>query len=128
MMTTVLKELIDEGVLYVYIDDIIIYTKDPDVAVHRKIVWRMLKILQKHKLFLKPVKCEFEKEEVELLGVIVGRGKVRMDPKKVEVIQGWPIPRCKKDVQKFLGFCNFYRRFVEHYGDKMRALTSLTGK
>jgi hypothetical protein len=57
-------------------------------------------------LYLKPEKCEFEKGEIEFLRVIVGNGQVRMDPKKVAVIRDWMIPKTKKDVQAFLGFCN----------------------
>jgi hypothetical protein len=59
-------------------------------------------------LFLKAKKCEFEKDEVEFLGLIIGNGKIRMDPHKVAVIQDWPVPKKKKDIQAFLGFCNFY--------------------
>jgi hypothetical protein len=69
----------------------------------------VLQILQENKLYLKPEKCEFEKGKIEFLGVIVRNGQVRMDPKKVAVIRDWTIPKTKKDVQAFLGFCNFYR-------------------
>jgi hypothetical protein len=53
--------------------------------------------------------------EVEYLGVIVSEGKVKMDPVKVEGIMDWPAPQCKRDVQSFLGFCNFYCCFIHHF-------------
>ena len=53
--------------------------------------------------------------EVEYLGVIISEGKVQMDPVKVEGIMDWLNPQCKRDVQSFLGFCNFYRRFIHHF-------------
>ena len=66
----------------------------------------MLEALRKHKLYLRPEKCSFEKETVEYLGTIVGRGEVRMDPTKVDTVTGWLVPRCKRDMQSFLGFCS----------------------
>jgi hypothetical protein len=59
--------------------------------------------------------------------VIVGNGQVRMDPKKVAVIRDWTIPKTKKDVQAFLGFCNFYRRFIKDFGKIAKPMTLLTG-
>lgn len=83
---------------------------------------------KENKLYLKPEKCEFETHTVEYLGVIIGQGQVRMDPKKVEVVWNWPTPNSKKAVQKFLGFCNFYRRFIRNFSSIAKPLTSLTGK
>ena len=69
MMNDILRELINEGHVVVYLDDILIFTET--LEEHRKIVCRVLEILQKHKLFLKPEKCEFERTEIEYLGVII---------------------------------------------------------
>src|SRR6266849_3464162 len=94
---------------------------------HREVNRRVFQILRENKLYLKAAKCEFEKDEVEFLGVIVGNGQVRMDPKKVAVIMDWPVPKKKKDIQVFLGFCNFYCRFIKDFGKITKPLTSLTG-
>jgi hypothetical protein len=67
-----------------------------------------LRILQENELFLKPEKCEFEQREVKYLGVIVGNGKIRMDPIKVEGVRQWATPRNVKNIQSFLRFLNFY--------------------
>src|SRR5438105_6353019 len=107
LMNSLFRNLIMKGVVMVYMDDILIYTKT--LAEHRAIVKEVLSILEKNNLYLKHSKCEFEREEVEYLGVIVGQGQVRMDPHKVAAIGKWPEPKTVKDVQSFLGFCNFYR-------------------
>ena len=83
--------------------------------------------LREHKLYLKPEKCEFDQSEVEYLGVIVGNGKIRMDPIKIQGISEWPTPKCKHNLQSFLGFCNFYRRFIHHFAQIAHPLHYLTG-
>lgn len=125
-MNHILKELIDEGHVIVYLDDILIFTDT--LEEHRQIVRRVLEILRQNKLYLKPEKCEFEVNEVEYLGVIVGGGKVRMDPKKVESVRAWREPTKKREVQSFLGFCNFFRRFIRGFSGVAKPLTALTGK
>ncbi|PPQ81108.1 hypothetical protein CVT24_008812 [Panaeolus cyanescens] len=123
MMNELFKDLIDKGVVIVYMDDILIFTKD--LASHRQIVNQVLQILQDNDLSLKPEKCLFEQSEVEYLGVIVSHNCIRMDPKKVEAIRDWPAPRNKKDVQQFLGFVNFYRRFIDRFSTMAKPLNNL---
>jgi hypothetical protein len=65
--------------------------------------------------------------EVEYLGVIVSEGKVKMDPVKVKGIMDWPTPQCKRDVQSFLGVCNFYRCFIHHFTGIAWPIHTLTG-
>jgi hypothetical protein len=76
---------------------------------------RVLQKIKDHDLFLKAKKCSFHKKQVEYLRVIIGQGKVKMDPIKVEGITKWPIPATVKDVHSFLGFCNFYRSFIANF-------------
>jgi hypothetical protein len=75
----------------------------------------MLDRLQEARLFANPEKCEFDRSEVTYLGYVIGVDGIKMDPKKLDSIRSWPEPRSVKDVQSFLGFMNFYRRFVDHY-------------
>ena len=124
MMNDIFHELIMEGVVVVYLDDILIYTKT--VEEHREVTRRVLELLQSHKLFLKPDKCEFEKTRVEYLGVIVSHNSVEMDPVKVAGVADWPAPGNKKEVQSFLGFVNFYRCFIQDFSHHARPLFELT--
>ena len=113
MMNDIFKDLVAEGHVLVYIDDILIFSKD--LNEHHKLVRRVLERLREHKLYLKPEKCDFDVLETEYLGMIISEGQVRMDPVKMSGIQSWPIPISKKELQSFLGFCNFYWRFIQDF-------------
>ncbi len=67
-------------------------------------------------------------KEGQILGMIIGQGKVEMDPIKVEGIAKWPTPATVKDVRSFLGFCNFYRSFIANFSMVARPLNDLTKK
>jgi len=81
MMDDIFDGLIMEGVMVVYLDDILIFTET--LKEHRRVTQRVMELLQKNNLFLKPEKCKFEKTEVEYLGVIISQNSVKMDPVKV---------------------------------------------
>jgi hypothetical protein len=126
MMNHLFKGLIDKEVVVVYMDDILIFTKD--LEKHCEVTKAVLEILQANDLYLKPEKCEFEKTCIEYLGLIISENHVKMDPVKVKGIMDWPIPKKVKDVQAFIGFCNFYRRFIEGFSWIARPLSQLTQK
>lgn len=126
MMNTILKDLIDSGKVVVYMDDILIFTET--LEEHRKIVLQVLQRLKEHDLYAKPEKCTFEAESIEFLGLIISHNEIRMDPVKVDGVANWPLPRNVKDVQSFLGFGNFYRRFIEGFSRVARPLFDLTKK
>jgi len=126
MMDDIFDGLIMERVVVVYLDDILIFTET--LEEHRRIIRRVMELLQKNNLFLKPKKCEFEKTEVEYLGVIISQNSVKMDPVKVAGVTEWPIPSNRKEVQSFLGFTNFYRRFIQGFSHLARPLFDLTRK
>lgn len=117
-----LAGLLDDFVV-VYLDDILIYSRNPED--HAEHVKRVLERLRKYDLYAKLSKCEFSVEEVEFLGFIVGKDGVRADPSRIETIQQWPVPTSFREVQVFLGFANFYRRFVHRYSHITSGLTSL---
>src|SRR6201996_2572047 len=85
-----------------------------------------MELLQKHGLSLKPEKCEFEKTSIEYLGVVISQDSVKMDPAKVAGVSKWPTLSNKKEVQSFLGFTNFYQRFIEGFSHIARPLFNLT--
>ena len=126
MMNHILNDLIQEGSVIVYLDDILIFTNDLDH--HRRIVREVLKRLRENDLFAKPEKCFFEASSIEYLGMIISKGLVKMDKSKVDGVLSWPEPKKVKDVQAFLGFANFYRRFIRDFGRIARPLSELTRK
>ena len=104
---TMMNELFkDMPNVVVYIDDILIFTKN-EVG-HDAIVLEVLKCLKDNDLFLKPEKCHFKVREVEMLGLIIGPEGIKMDPSKVKAIVDWPYPKKVKEVQSFLGLANYY--------------------
>jgi hypothetical protein len=92
-MNHILKKEIDEGHVIVYMDDVLVFTND--ITEHRQIVCKVLDIFAANDLYLKPEKCAFEVSEIDYLGVIIGNGTVQMDPKKVEAVAEWPVPKRK---------------------------------
>ena len=124
MMDAIFEDLISEGVVVVYLVDILIFTKT--LEEHRKVVRQVMEVLQKYSLSLKPEKCEFERTSVEYLGVVISHDLVKMDPAKVAGVSEWPTPSNKKEVQSFLGFINFYQRFIEGFSHIAHPLFDLT--
>ena len=114
------------GKVCVYLDDILIFTETKEE--HAQIVAHMLEILWQNKLYLKLSKYDFEQTECEYLGHILAHNSIKMDPIKVQAITDWPTPKNKKEVQQFLGFLNFYQRFIKDFGTVAKPMTSLTGK
>ena len=126
MMNDLLSDLIREGHVMVYLDDILIFTKDKKE--NRRITKEVLKRLQENDLYAKPEKCLFEKDRIEYLGMIISHGHIEMDPSKLSGVMDWPRPKKVKEVQAFLGFANFYRRFIQDFAEHAKPLTELTRK
>ena len=124
LMNTVFVDLVAAGKVAVYLDDILIYSHT--VEEHRQVTHEVLQRLRAHDLYLRPEKCEFEREEVEYLGLIIRRGEVTMDPVKVHAVTNWPNPRNLRELRGFLGFANFYRRFIQDFARITRPLHDLT--
>jgi len=126
MMDTLFHELIMTGKIVIYMDDILIFTQTMEE--HRDIVRRVLQILADNKLSLHPKKCKFHQTKVDYLGVILSQNSVEADPIKIKGVADWPEPRDRREVRQFLGFCNFYRRFIPGFAKVAKPLTELTGK
>ena len=124
-MNDILHDFIDKGVV-IYLDDILIYAKTLEEL--RRITCAVIERLMKHKLFLKPEKCEWEKQEVGFLGLRVSSRGLEMEKEKLERIGEWPVPKSVKQVQEFLGFANFYRRFIVNFSKIGRPIFNLLKK
>ena len=109
-----------------YLDDILIYSNT--LEEHQVHVYKVLEALRQQGVLLKPEKCEFHTQSTKYLGLIIESGGIKMDPKKIETIKNWAIPRKVKDIQAFLGFSNFYRRFIYGFSALAQPLTKLTRK
>jgi deoxyuridine 5'-triphosphate nucleotidohydrolase len=125
MMNNIFRDLINWGHVIIYLDDILIYTETMEE--HCQMVQEVLDLLWSHKLYLKPEKCDWEKLEVKYLRHIILGSSVKMDPTKIKVISKWKEPRNKKELQSFLGFANYYRKFIEGYGLIVKPMTKLKG-
>ena len=108
----------------IYLDDIIIYSKTPEEHLER--LEGVFAKLQKAGLTLKPSKCEFFKSRITYLGHIVSKDGIETDPKKISAVQQWPRPTTVTQVRKFLGFTNYYRKFLHNYAKIAKPLHLLT--
>ena len=110
-----------------HLNNILVYTKDT-LKEHAKAVKKVLKALQQADMRLRPDKCEFHKKEVKFLGSIIITEGIRMDQEKVKAVTKWLEPKNLKEVQAFLGFANFYQKFIQGYSKVVTLLTTLTKK
>ena len=109
-----------------YLDDILIYSEDP--LEHTEHVRKVLSRLRAAGLQADIKKSEFRTTRTKYLGFIISTKGIEVDPSKIAVVREWRAPTTVKGVQGFLGFCNFYRRFVKEYGRVARPLSTLTRK
>ena len=126
LMNSIFADLIAAGKVAVYLDDILIFSAT--LEEHRQVTHEVLRRLQEHDLYLRPEKCEFERTEVEYLGLVIREGEVAMDPVKVKAVTEWPAPKNLRELRGFLGFANFYRRFIRDFSKHARPLNDLTKK
>lgn len=125
LMNDVLRPYLDDFVV-VYLDDILIFSKTPEE--HESHVRAVLQRLREHKLYGQPHKCKFFQDEVTFVGHIVSADGIKTDPAKTRAVHDWPIPKDIHDIRSFLGFCNFYRKFVKDYSKIALSLTEMTKK
>lgn len=123
MINDILRDMINHFV-FVYLDDILIFSRTTEEHVEQ--VRLVLRRLLDNKLYVKPEKCEFHTTEISFLGFVLAQGKLQPDPAKIRAVEEWPSPSTRKQLQRFLGFANFYRRFIRDYSRVAAPLTQLT--
>lgn len=123
MINHVLREHLDHFVI-AYLDDILVFSKTKEEHVEH--VRQVMEELQSAKLLLEPNKCVFHTQEVDFLGYTIKPGQIRMQRKKIEAVLDWATPTTVTEVRAFLGFANFYRRFLKNHSKTILPLTALT--
>ena len=122
-MNTLFKHL---PFVAVYLDDILIFSKTAEEHLHH--IKTVLQILQTNRLYCKLKKCEFNKTELRFVGHIVGAKGIRVDPEKISAATDWPAPHNVHELRKFLGFTNYFRKFLHGYSQRTGPLTKLLRK
>ena len=113
MINDLFRDLINQGDTVTFIDDILVAIDTEEG--HDKLVEEVLKRLEENDLSMKLEKCKWKVREVEFLGVVIGPRGVEIQKEKIEEVLNWPTPRNVKEVQKFLGLANYYRRFIKNF-------------
>ena len=119
----ILAEKLDVFVI-VYLDDILIYTEDPGQPHVDAVRW-VLDQLRKYSLFANLKKCCFHQDEIRFLGYVMSSKGISIKAKKIKVVKKWPKPKSVWDIQVFLGFANFYQRFIQDFNKIAASLMSM---
>ena len=123
-MDNLFEDYITEGWLITYMNNLLIHSSNQET--HNECTWKVLQHFQEQKMYLKLEKCMFSAKEVEYLGIIVGKGGVQMDPVRLKAIWEWSPPANIKAIWSFLGFCNFYWKFIPSFSNIACPLLDLT--
>ena len=124
-MNSIFHNVLDESVV-VFLDGILVYSKT--LQDHAQHLQQTLQILRDNQFYDKLFKCDFCSNNIEFLGHIITPDGIAPDPKKIKSVADWPVPTSVLDVRSFLGFVNFYKRFIEQQASIAVPLTNLTSK
>ncbi|GKD28114.1 putative reverse transcriptase domain-containing protein [Tanacetum coccineum] len=125
LMNRVCKPYLDKFVI-VFIDDILIYSKDEkEHEEHLKVI---LELLKKEKLYAKFSKCKFWIPKVQFLRHVIDSRGIHVDPAKIESIKYWASPKTPTEIRQFLGLAGYYRIFIEGFSKIAKSMTKLTQK
>ena len=125
-MNEILRDLINKGKVIVFVDNVLVGTETEKE--HDEIVKEILKRLEENDLYVKPEKCMWKVRKIEFLGVVIGPNRIEIEKEKVDGVLSWPEPKNVKDIRKFLGLANYYRRFIKDFAQVARPMNMLTRK
>jgi len=113
IINEILRDLINEEKVAVFIDDMLVETEIEEK--HDEIVEEILKRLEENDLYIKLEKCMWKVRKIGFLRVIIGPNGIEMEKEKVKGVLSWSEPKNIKNVRKFLGLTNYYRRFIKDF-------------
>jgi len=126
MMNEILRDMINEEKVAAFVDNMLVGTEMEEG--HDEIVEEVLRRLEENDLYVKPEKYTWKVRKIGFLGVVIGPSGIEMEKEKVDRVLSWPEPRNVKDVRKFLGLANYYRRFIKSFAQVARPMNVLTRK
>ena len=126
MMNEILRDMINKGKVVTFVDDILVGMETKEE--HDKIVEKVLKRLKENDLYIKLEKCIWKVQKIGFLKVVIGPNGIKMEKEKVDKVLSWPEPKNMKNVRKFLGLANYYRRFIKNFTQIVRPINVLTRK
>jgi len=126
MMNEILRDMINEGKVAAFVDNVLVGTEMEEG--HDEIVEEVLKQLEENDLYVKPEKCVWKVRKIGFLGVIIGPNGIEIEKEKVDGVLSWLEPKNAKDIRKFLGLANYYRRFIKDFAQIARPMNMLTRK
>jgi len=126
MMNEILRDMINKGKVAAFVDNVLVGTEMEEG--HDEIVEEVLKRLEENDLYVKPEKCVWKVRKIGFLGVIIGPNGIEMEKEKIDEVLSWPEPKNVKDVRKFLGLANYYRRFIKDFAQIARPMNMLMRK
>jgi len=126
MMNEILRDMINEGKVAAFVDDMLVGTETEEG--YDKIVEEVLRRLEENNLYVKPEKCAWKVRKIRFLDVVIGPSGIEMEKEKVDRVLSWPKLKNVKDVRKFLGLVNYYRRFIQDFARVARPINMLTRK
>jgi len=113
MTNEILRDLINKGKVTAFVDDVLVETETKKG--HNEIVKEILRRLEKNDLYIKPEKYVWKVRKIRFLGVVIELNGIEIEKEKVDGVLSWPEPNNVKDVRKFLGLTNYYRRFIKDF-------------
>jgi len=126
MMNEILRNLINKEKVVAFVDNVLVGMEMEEG--HNEIVKEILRRLEENNLYVKPEKCMWKVRKIGFLGIIIGLNGIEIEEEKVDGVLSWPEPKNMKDIRKFLGLTNYYRRFIKDFARVARPINVLTRK